>query len=196
MLSSELQKAEYHNYLENLSFTIGLSSAVHVFPNIVNLLKLALMDKIFRIQKAQIDICFEYYSRLISFNSYNTCDEINDSDTSNCLEDHTDKCQIALNEIKKSIMSQQIYGECAALGHKLASLAAEFRLTHIVATLQGLIQQVEQANSNFTNSQNQFIIYNLLQANSRGRPTKRLKAPVENISKGLKNKSTNVNVCS
>ncbi|KAF0516279.1 protein far1-related sequence 5-like [Gigaspora margarita] len=175
MLSFELQKAEYHDYLKNLPFTIRSSSAVRVFSDIVDLLKLVLTDKIFRIQKAQIDICFEYYSRLIPSNRY---DDFNDFDTSNCLEDHTNKCQIALKslincvdiEIEESITSRQIYGECAALGCKLASLAAEFRLTHVVATLQDLIQQVKQANSNSTNSQSQHIIYNPLQTKPRGRP--------------------------
>ncbi|CAG8788171.1 3567_t:CDS:2, partial [Cetraspora pellucida] len=75
MLSSELQKAEYQNYLENLPFTIGSSSAVRVFSEIIELLKSVLTDELFQIQKAQIDICFEYYSRLIPSNQYSTCDE-------------------------------------------------------------------------------------------------------------------------
>ena len=49
------------------------------------------------------------------------------------------------------IMKRQIYGECAALGRKLAALAAEFNLTHVAATLQGLIHQVEQSNTNLIN---------------------------------------------
>ncbi|CAG8853539.1 10740_t:CDS:1, partial [Gigaspora margarita] len=102
---------------------------------------------------------------------------------------------ISNSEIENSIATRQIYGECAALGHKLASLAAEFRLTHIAATLQGLIQQVEDANSNNT-SQDNDIICNPLQASTRGRRAKWLKASVENIPKTAKNKITSVNVCS
>ncbi|CAG8832082.1 968_t:CDS:2, partial [Racocetra persica] len=75
MLSSELQKAEYRDYLENLPFTVSSSSAIRVFPDIVELLKSALTDEIFRIQKAQVDICFEYYSNLIPPDQYDTCDE-------------------------------------------------------------------------------------------------------------------------
>ncbi|RIB27775.1 hypothetical protein C2G38_2324276 [Gigaspora rosea] len=98
-------------------------------------------------------------------------------------------------EIENSIATRQIYGECAALGHKLASLAAEFRLTHIAATLQGLIQQIENASSNNT-SQDQDIICNPLQASTKGRRAKRLKSLVENIPKSSKNKMTSTNVCS
>ncbi|CAG8721209.1 27212_t:CDS:2, partial [Racocetra persica] len=99
ILFSELQKAEYYDYLENLPFTIISSSTMCVFPVIIDLLKLALTDKIFQIQKAQIDICFEYYSRLICSNGYDTCDKIDDFDNSNCLEDHINKRQIALKSL-------------------------------------------------------------------------------------------------
>ncbi|CAG8850269.1 30594_t:CDS:2, partial [Gigaspora margarita] len=99
MLSFELQKAEYRDYLENLPFTIGSSSAIRIFSDIIELLKSSLTDEIFRIQKAQMDICFEYFSRLIPSNQYETCNKINDSNISNCLEDSTDKCQIALNSV-------------------------------------------------------------------------------------------------
>ncbi len=79
---------------------------------------------------------------------------------------------------------RQIYGECAALGRKLVSLAAEYHLTHIAATLQGLIQQVEQANS--TESTQDDIIQNPLQSNTKRRPAKWLKSSTEeNKSKGL-----------
>ncbi|KAF0406830.1 protein far1-related sequence 5-like [Gigaspora margarita] len=76
MLLSELQKAEYRDYLENLPFTIGSSSAIRIFPDIIELLKSSLTDEIFRIQKAQMDICFEYFFRLIPSNQYETCDEV------------------------------------------------------------------------------------------------------------------------
>ena len=54
------------------------------------------------------------------------------------------------SEIEHTIKKRQIYGECAALGRKLAALAAEFNLTHVSAILQGLIQQAEQSNINNT----------------------------------------------
>ena len=76
-------------------------------------------------------------------------------------------------EIEYSIAKRQIYGECAALGWKLASLAAKFHLTTVAATLQGLIHQVEQSN---TTSLSNESIKNPLKANAKGRPTKRLRA--------------------
>ena len=42
-------------------------------------------------------------------------------------------------EVERMIMKRQIYGECAALGRKLASLASEFYLPHVSATLHSLI---------------------------------------------------------
>lgn len=63
-------------------------------------------------------------------------------------------------EIEHSIMKRQIYGECAALGQKLATLAAEYNLTHVSATLQGLIQQVEQSNIDDIRNQPQEIVQN------------------------------------
>ncbi|CAG8580119.1 14304_t:CDS:2 [Cetraspora pellucida] len=132
MLSSELQKAKYQDYLENLSLTIGSLSAIHIFSDITELLKSVLTNK-------------------------------------------------------------QIYDECAALEHKLALLAAEFCLTHVTAILPSLIQQVEQANSNNV-SQTQNMIHNLLQANARGRCTKRLKASMKIIPKSSKNKMIDSNI--
>ena len=75
-------------------------------------------------------------------------------------------------EIEHTITKRQIYGECAVLGRKLALLASEFNLTHIAATLQGLIQQVEQSTSTFLRIGNQEMVQNPLQTNSKGRPTK------------------------
>ncbi|CAB4437939.1 unnamed protein product [Rhizophagus irregularis] len=310
MLASELQKAEYRDYLANLPFSIASSSAIRVFPKLVENLRSVLTDEVFSIQKAQIDVCFEYYSKLIPFDQYHTCNNINDFDTSVCLEDCTDKCQIALkslisgvnltnvieiwevkhmavnttsvnyvalfqdhshicicllltseglvcrhffqmmlrtqkaqftfnllksrwykkgvdlqkinaldksanfvidtgsessvtficgihinekdhlsnnSEVEHFINKRQIYGECAALGRKLASLASEFNLTHIAATLRGLIQEVELSN-NPVNKQDQEMIRNPLQVNAKGRPAKRLKSSGEN-STG--NRSTN-----
>ncbi|KAF0462946.1 protein far1-related sequence 5-like [Gigaspora margarita] len=201
--------AEYQDYLKNLSFTIGSSSEIYIFSDIIELIKSSLTDEIFRIQKAQIDICFEYFSIWIPSNQYKTCDEVDNSDISNCLEDSTNKYQIALNSVinrvgliniweiweAKNIAANtisfnyvallkdnshictclllisdglQIYGEYAALGCKLASLAAEFHLTHIATTLQGLIQQIENTSLNNT-SQDQDIICNLLQASTKGK---------------------------
>jgi len=67
------------------------------------------------------------------------------------------------SEAEQMIKKRQIYGECAALGRKLASLASEFHLTHISATLRGLIQEVELSNTSSVNNQNQEIIRNPLQ---------------------------------
>src|ERR1041384_1790912 len=59
-----------------------------------------------------------------------------------------------------TIVKRQIYAECA-----------EFRLT---CTLRGLIQQVEQSNTNLIRSQDQRRSYhNLMQINAKGRPAKR-----------------------
>ncbi|CAG8685474.1 9528_t:CDS:2, partial [Funneliformis mosseae] len=65
--------------------------------------------------------------------------------------------------IEHTIAKRQIYGEYAVLGQKLASLVAEFNLTHVAVTLQGLIQQVEQSNINSINNQTQNMILNPLQ---------------------------------
>ena len=85
------------------------------------------------------------------------------------------------------IMKRQIYGECAALGRKLASLASEFNLPHVSATLRGLIQEVELSNTDPINNQDQEMIRNPLQVNAKGRPSKRLKSSGENISKSKAN---------
>ena len=76
MLSSELQKAEYRDYLSDLPFSIASYSAVRVFPKLVESLKEFLTDEVFRIQKAQIDICFEYYSKIIPSEQYGDCDNV------------------------------------------------------------------------------------------------------------------------
>ncbi|CAG8751413.1 7519_t:CDS:2, partial [Rhizophagus irregularis] len=279
MLASELQKAEYRDYLANLPFIIASSSAIRVFPKLVENLRSVLTDEVFSIQKTQIDVCFEYYSKLIPSDQYHMYNNINDFDTSVCLEDCTDKCQIALkslisdvnltnvieiwevkhmavnttsvnyvalfqdhshictcllltseglsrwykkgvdlqkinaldksanfvidtgsessltficeihineedllsnnSEVEHFINKRQIYGECAALGRKLASLASEFNLAHIAATLRGLIQEVKLSN-NPVNKQDQEMIRNPLQVNAKGRPAKRLKSSGEN----------------
>ena len=62
------------------------------------------------------------------------------------------------------IKKRQIYGECAALGRKLATLASEFNLTHVSATLRGLIQEVELSNNaNSINNEDKEIVLNPLQ---------------------------------
>lgn len=76
MLASELQKAEYRDYLANLPFSIASSSAIRVFPKLVENLRSVLTDEIFSIQKAQIDVCFEYYSKLIPSDQYHTCNNV------------------------------------------------------------------------------------------------------------------------
>lgn len=49
MLASELQKSEYQDYLANLLFSIASSSAIHVFPKLVEDLRNILTDKVFSI---------------------------------------------------------------------------------------------------------------------------------------------------
>ncbi|RGB33576.1 hypothetical protein C1646_815951 [Rhizophagus diaphanus] len=167
LLASELQKAKYQYFLANLPFSIASSSAIRIFSKLVENLRSILTD------------------------------EVNDSDISVCLEDCTDKCQIVLKslisgvsftnvieiwEVKHmAVNTTSIYGECAALGRKLASLASEFNLTYIAATLQGLIQEVELSNTNPVNKQDQDMIRNPLQVNAKGRPAKRLKSSGENV---------------
>ncbi|RIB23170.1 hypothetical protein C2G38_896155 [Gigaspora rosea] len=92
-------------------------------------------------------------------------------------------------EIEHKISKQQIYGECSALGRKLAALASELNLTHIAATLRGLIQQVELSNSISSNNENSNLVQNPFQANARGRRAKRLKSFVETST--VKNKVEN-----
>ncbi|RIB26966.1 hypothetical protein C2G38_2161827 [Gigaspora rosea] len=86
-----------------------------------------------------------------------------------------DNCE----EIEHKISKQQVYNECTALGQKLAALASEFNLTYIAATLRGLIQQIEQANSGSLNGPDSDTIQNPFLANSRGRHAKRIKSSTE-----------------
>ena len=76
MLASELQKAEYRDYLANLPFSIAASSAIRVFPKLVENLRSVLTDEVFSIQKAQIDVYFEYYSKLIPSDQYHTSNDV------------------------------------------------------------------------------------------------------------------------
>ncbi|CAG8671273.1 4333_t:CDS:2, partial [Cetraspora pellucida] len=241
MLASELQKAEYRDYLESLSYNVGLSASIWVFPKLIEYLKLALTDEIFQIQKAQIDICFEYNALPIPFEQFSLYDNADIVDNVTCIENDSDKRQVALkslirhvdpnnvielwevrhmnvntvstnysseelftndeiqasfltmntirnfrtddlnncNKIEYKISKQEVYGECAALGRKLTALASEFNLTHIAATLKGLIQQVEQANSSSSNSLDSDTIQNLFLANSHRRHAKRIKLSTE-----------------
>uniref|UniRef100_A0A8H4ESV8 Protein far1-related sequence 5-like isoform x2 n=1 Tax=Gigaspora margarita TaxID=4874 RepID=A0A8H4ESV8_GIGMA len=245
MLASELQKAEYRDYLENLPYNIGSSASSRVFPKLVEYLKLVLTDELFQIQKAQIDVCFKYNALPIPIGQFSLYNNANIVNNDACIEDHSDKRQVALKsligcvdlnniielwevkhmnantvstncivllqdqshvctclllfseglvccyffqvilktpkakfaitliknrwfkngadlsknlrsddvnlnskEIENKISKQQIYGEYSVLVQKLAALASEFNLMHISATLRGLIQQVEQANTN------------------------------------------------
>ncbi|KAF0348556.1 protein far1-related sequence 5-like [Gigaspora margarita] len=70
MLASELQKSKYRDYLDSLPFNIISLSANRVFPRLVESLKSVLTDRMFEIQKAEIDSCFEYYSSIVSSNLY------------------------------------------------------------------------------------------------------------------------------
>ncbi|RIB09409.1 hypothetical protein C2G38_2044348 [Gigaspora rosea] len=98
-------------------------------------------------------------------------------------------------EINSAITKRQIYGECAALGRKLASLAADFNITHVTATLHGLIQQIEGSNEISTNNANSQTIQNPSKVNPRGRPRKRLQLAIEENSRAshkiIKNSNEN-----
>ncbi|CAG8538139.1 3986_t:CDS:2, partial [Funneliformis caledonium] len=243
----------------DLPFSIASFSAVRVFSKLVESFKEFLTDEVFHIQKAQIDI-----------------DEF---DTSACIEDSIDKSQVALKSLinhvnitnileilkvkhmatntsstnyvallmlriqtakfaitliknqwyKKDINIQNIntiydllgiYHQETntatensalnsiykiqnlrqdSLGRKLTTLAAEFNLTHVSATMWGLIEQVEQIeqlNINSTSdNRSQEIVQNLSQASAKGKPAKRLKSCVENNSKKSNSKQINTNVC-
>ncbi|CAG8602576.1 11519_t:CDS:2, partial [Cetraspora pellucida] len=294
MLASELQKAKYRDYLESLSYSVGSSASSRVFSKLVEYLKSVLTNEIFQIQKAQIDICFEYNSLPILFKQFSIHDNVDAIDTIACIEDHSDRRQVAFKslikhvdpnniigiwevkhmgadtismncivllkdqshvctclllfseefndvdslkvntlfdncnissseeffitddvqtsfstmnmiqdlrkddlggdykEIEYKILKQQIYGKCAALGRKLAALASKFILTHISATLRGLIQQVEQANSSSLNSPNSNTIQNPFQVNARERPAKRIKSSTEtNVAQHSQSKTAN-----
>ena len=71
-------------------------------------------------------------------------------------------------------------------------MASEFNLTHVSATLRGLIQEVELSNNtNSINNEDQEIVLNPLQVNAKGRPAKRLKSSGENVSKNSTSRSIN-----
>ncbi|CAG8484806.1 11795_t:CDS:2 [Cetraspora pellucida] len=285
MLASELQKAEYRDYLESLSYNVGSSASIRVFSKLIEYLKLALTDEIFQIQKAQIDICFKYNALPIPFEQFSLYDNANIVDNITCIQDDSNKRQVALkslirhvdpnnvielwkvrhmdvntvsmncivllkdqshvctclllfseglvcqhffqvmlktSKVKFSIalIKNRWYKKSADL-HKVntlfdscsisnsseelftndeiqasfspmntirnfrtddlnnSALASEFNLTHIAATLKGLIQQVEQANGSSSNSLDFDTIQNPFLANSRGRHAKRIKSSIE-----------------
>ncbi|KAF0524685.1 protein far1-related sequence 5-like [Gigaspora margarita] len=248
MLASELKKSKYRDYLDSLPFNIISSSANRVFPRLVESLKSVLTDRMFEIQKAQIDVCFEYYSSIVSSNLYSLCDRLDTDDFSsnnaifsvtliksrwykrNTSLDNVDalfshsgvsnetndvailgfsEVQVPMGqirnlrqdnlnenlEINSAITKRQIYGECAALGRKLASLAADFNITHVTATLHGLIQQIEGSNEISTNNADSQTIQNPSKVNPRGRPRKRLQSAIEENSRAshkiIKNSNEN-----
>ncbi|CAB4427378.1 unnamed protein product [Rhizophagus irregularis] len=217
MLASELQKAEYQDYLANLPFNIASSLAIHVFLKLINdfdtsvcledctdKCQIALKSLIsginltnvieiwevkhmavntmsvnyvalfqdhshictcllltneglvcrhffkvmLQIQKAQFTFNLlksRWYKKGVDLQKINALDK-----SANFMIDTgsessvTFMCGIHINEddhlsnnseVEHFINKRQIYGECAALGRKLASLAAKFNLTHIAATL-------------------------------------------------------------
>ncbi|CAG8688844.1 7628_t:CDS:2 [Gigaspora margarita] len=96
-------------------------------------------------------------------------------------------------EIEHKILKQQLYGECVALGQKLAALASEFNLIHVTAILRGLIKQIEQANNNSSDNLDSSIIQNPFQVDARGRPNKRIKSSIEvDTSKSSRNKVVSI----
>ncbi|EXX64724.1 hypothetical protein GLOIN_2v1782641 [Rhizophagus irregularis DAOM 181602=DAOM 197198] len=240
MLASELQKAEYRDYLANLPFSIASSSAIHVFPKLVENLKSILTDeinnfdtsvclenctnkcqialkslisgvnltnviKIWEVKHMAVNTTSVNYMALFQDHSHIcTCLLLTSKGlvsrhffqvmlqtqkaqfTFNLLKSRwykkdvdlqkinalnksanfvidigsessvTFMCEIHINEenhlsnnseVKHFINKRQIYGECAVLGQKLASLASEFNLAYIAATLRDLIQKVELSNN-------------------------------------------------
>ncbi|KAF0469870.1 protein far1-related sequence 5-like [Gigaspora margarita] len=176
MLAFELQRAEYRDYLKNLAYNIGSSASSWVFSKFVEYLKSVLTDEIFQIQKAQIDICFEYNAQPMSFEQVSLYDNADAIDNAACIEDHSDKKQIALKFLINILDSSE---ELPIKDEKLSALASKFNLTYIAATLRSLIQQVEQANSDSLNGPDSDTIQNLFIANSRGRHAKGIKLSTE-----------------
>ncbi|PKY35834.1 hypothetical protein RhiirB3_457320 [Rhizophagus irregularis] len=217
MLASELQKAEYRDYLANLPFSITSSSAIHVFPKLVENLKSILTDeinnfdtsvclenctnkcqialkslisgvnltnviKIWEVKHMAVNTTSVNYMALFQDHSHIcTCLLLTSKGLSRWYKKDVDlqkinalnksanfvidigsessvtfMCEIHINEenhlsnnseVKHFINKRQIYGECAVLGQKLASLASEFNLAYIAATLRDLIQKVELSNN-------------------------------------------------
>ncbi|CAB5381063.1 unnamed protein product [Rhizophagus irregularis] len=198
MLASELQKAEYRDYLANLPFSITSSSAIHVFPKLINNfdtsvclenctnkcqialkslisgVNLTNVIKIWEVKHMAVNTTSVNYMALFQDHSHIcTCLLLTSKDVDlqkiNALNKSanfvidigsessvTFMCEIHINEenhlsnnseVKHFINKRQIYGECAVLGQKLASLASEFNLAYIAATLRDLIQKVELSNN-------------------------------------------------
>ncbi|KAF0406840.1 hypothetical protein F8M41_008821 [Gigaspora margarita] len=203
MLASELQKAEYQDYLEGYLIMLN----------------------------PQIDICFEYNLLPIPLEQLSVYDNVDAVDTIVCIEDQLGLRQVALKSLVKWVdpsnvieiwevkhigarrscllaflsgyvkdangkifysinkESMQLYSECAVLGQKLAALASKFNLTHVNVTLKGLIQQIEQANNNLFDNLNFSMIQNPFQVNACGRSNKRIKSSIEvDTSKSFQNR--------
>ncbi|KAF0333067.1 protein far1-related sequence 5-like [Gigaspora margarita] len=106
ILASELQKAKYQNYLEGLPYNVRSSASNRVFPKLVEHLRLILTNEIFLIQKAQIDICFEYNSLPIPLEQLSVYDNVDAVDTVVCIEDQLDMRQVALKSLVKGLIQQ------------------------------------------------------------------------------------------
>ncbi|CAG8635822.1 8456_t:CDS:2 [Gigaspora margarita] len=206
MLVSELQKAEYRDYLKNLLYNIGSSASSQadtvdndaciedyldkrqiafksligcVDPNnIIELWKVKHMNAntvstnciVLLQDQSHVNIIFDSHG-ISNSENFSISNNIQHSFVAmNTIQNlRSDDVNLNSKEIEDKISKQQIYGECSVLGQKLAALASEFNLMHISATLRGLIQQVEQANSILRNEQDSNSIQNLFQANARKR---------------------------
>ncbi|CAG8840477.1 8206_t:CDS:2, partial [Gigaspora margarita] len=88
-------------YIEFLADSLASSS--WVFPKLVEYLKSVLTNEIFQIQKAQIDVCFEYNAQPIPFEQVFLYDNADAIDDAACIENYSDKRQIALKSLIKRV---------------------------------------------------------------------------------------------
>ncbi|CAG8836289.1 43401_t:CDS:2, partial [Gigaspora margarita] len=95
--------AEYRDYLKNLFYNIGTLASSWVFSKLIEYLKSVLKDEIFQIQKAPINVCFEYNTQPIPFEQVSLYDNADAIDNTACIEDHLDKRQIALKSLIKHV---------------------------------------------------------------------------------------------
>ena len=70
-LQDQIAKAKYRDWVESLPQTnISTSASERIFPSIIKELKEFLTMEMYFIQKAQLDICLEYNTMLISSEEY------------------------------------------------------------------------------------------------------------------------------
>ncbi|KAF0490134.1 protein far1-related sequence 5-like [Gigaspora margarita] len=126
MLASELQRAEYRDYLENLSYNIESLASSRVFPKLIEYLKSVLTDKIFQIQKAQIDVCFEYNAHPIPFEQISLYDNISliimrpkDSSEKLSMKDEV-QASFSTVDMIRNLREDNLNDNCEKIEHKIS----------------------------------------------------------------------------